>query len=639
MIAKDLYIPLMNDTLCEKTRAAYVEQLARLPVKRVFLALDRAAFFARGEARTAHMNALRENIRFLQAAGYPVGVWLQAFGFGDPLSERAKAITTDYTPLRSVTGREKTSHDAFCPENEAFMADFLDLIRHVAATGTDMLMLDDDLCLSVRPGIGCFCKHHMALLEAELGESLADTDLKKLFFTGGKSRYRSAWLRVMGDTLRRFAKKVRAAVDRIDPTLRVGFCAGYTSWDMEGVDALELTRILAGDTAPFLRFTGAPYWAARSVDRFNGQPLAAIIEEARAQEKYCRDSGVEVFFEADSYPRPRYAVPSSLLECFSLPLHATGGMGELAYLFDYYSSPAYETGYVKHRLYNMPLYDLFLRSFTGKPVGVRVYHEMHKIENAVLTPDMSEKDIMRGHFNRGAELLCLHGIPTAYEGADCAIAFGEEARYIEKLPPKLILDQKAAQILAERGFDMGLITSQPAPVPSFEWFGDEKVLLTSSGSNGYYRLTLSPAATVQSEFEANGERFPAAYTYGTKTCELLVFAFDADKLPHGASALNSYARADQLRAFCPPLPYIKNAPGLYQLCKRDQNTLAMLFVNIGEDPILDGEIVPDGHYDTAELCGAAGELKGDRIALTAPIPPYGAFAVIVKKKEDEINAH
>ena len=443
----------------------------------------------------------------------------------------------------------------------------------------------------------------------------------------------------MGDTLRRFAKKVRTTVDRIDPTLRVGFCAGYTSWDMEGVDALELTRILAGDTAPFLRFTGAPYWAARSVDRFNGQPLAAIIEEARAQEKYCRDSGVEVFFEADSFPRPRYAVPSSLLECFSLPLHATGGMGELAYLFDYYSSPTYETGYVKHRLYNMPLYDLLHRSFTGKPVGVGVYHKMRKIENAVLTPDMSEKDIMRGHFNRGAELLCLHGIPTTYESADCAIAFGEEARYIEKLPQKLILDHKAAQILTERGFDMGLITSQPAPVPSFEWFGNEKVLLTSSGSNGYYRLTLSPAATVQSEFEANGERFPAAYTYGTKTCELLVFAFDADKLPHGASALNSYARADQLRAFCPPLPYIKNAPGLYQICKQTPNGLSMLFVNICEDPILDGEIVPDGHYDTAELCGAVGELKGDRIILTAPVPPYGAFAVTVKKKEDESNAH
>ena len=638
-MTKNLYIPLLNGTVLADNRTAYAEQLARLPVRCVFLALDQNTFFMRGETRMEQLSILRDNIRFFQEQGYAAGIWIPAFGFGTPLAEAEREISAQYTPLRAVSGKERPGCGAFCPEDEAFMADYLEYVSDVARCGADLLMLDDDLCLSVRPGIGCFCKHHIALLEAELGESLADADLKKLFFTGGKSRYRSAWLKVMGNTLRHFAKKMRTAVDRIDPALRVGFCAGYTSWDIEGVDALELTRILAGNTAPFLRFTGAPYWAARSVDRFNGQPLAAIIEEARAQEKYCRDSGVEVFFEADSFPRPRYAVPSSLLECFSLPLHASGGMGELAYLFDYYSSPTYETGYVKHRLYNMPLYDFAHRYFAGESVGVRVYHEMHKIENAALAPDMSEKDIMRGHFNRGAELLGLHGIPTTYDASDCAIAFGEEARYIEKLPKKLILDHQAAQILAERSFDVGLTASAPAPVPAFEWFGNEKVLLTSSGEIGYHRLTLSPNATMQSEFEAAGKRFPAAYTYHAKDCELLVFAFDAARLPHGASALNSYARADQLRAFCPPLPYIKSAPGLYQLCKQDENTLAMLFVNIWEDPILDAEIVLNGRYDTAKLCGAVGELKGDRIALTAPVPPYGAFAVIVNKKEDEINAH
>jgi hypothetical protein len=248
-----------------------------------------------------------------------------------------------------------------------------------------MLMLDDDLCLSVRPGIGCFCDKHIALLEAALGESLAGADLLRLFFSGGENRYRNAWLQVMGDTLRRFAGRVRQAADEIKPDLRIGFCAGYTSWDIEGVDAAELTCILAGDTKPFLRFTGAPYWAARSVDRFQGLPIAAIVEETRAQEYFCRDSGIEVFFEADSYPRPRYAVPSSLLECFSLACHASGGIGELAYLFDYYASSVYETGYFKHRLYNQSLYTFIDRHFANKSChGVRVYHEMRKVENAEL---------------------------------------------------------------------------------------------------------------------------------------------------------------------------------------------------------------------------------------------------------------
>ncbi|MBE6703225.1 MAG: hypothetical protein E7585_07445 [Ruminococcaceae bacterium] len=629
---QSLYIPLMNSALREENRAAYIAQLAKLPVKRIFLALDRAAFFARGKARAAHCRALHDNICALQEQGYAVGGWIQALGFGDSLSKKTADLAKNYTRLRSVTGKEKPGHDMFCPESETFMADYLDFVRDVVRCGADLLMLDDDLCLSVRPGIGCFCKHHVALLEAALGESLDGADLPTLFFTGGENRYRNAWITVMGGTLRRFAGRVREAVDRIDPTVRVGFCAGYTSWDIEGVDALELTHILAGSTPPFLRFTGAPYWAARSVDRFGGQPLAAIIEEARAQERYCRESGVEVFFEADSYPRPRYAVPSSLLECFSLPLHASGGMGELAYLFDYHSSPAYETGYVKHRLYNKPLYDFIQCHFAGKtPVGIGVYHEMHKIGQAELPPGMSEKAIMQEHFNRGAELLGIHGIPTTYDAAPCGIAFGEEARHVKTLPQKLILDHQGAKILAARGFDVGLTASAPVPTPAFEWFGTEKVLLSFAGGEGYYRLTLSPAATVLSEFENESERFPAAYTYRTKDCELLVFAFDATRLPHGAATLRSYARADQLRRFCPPLPYIKNAPSLYQLCKQSENTLAMLFVNIGEDPVLDGEILLNGHFDTAELCGATGELKGDRITLIAPIPPYGAFAAIVKR--------
>ena len=629
---KELYIPLWNGTVCAENRAEYLAQLSNLSVERIFLAVDRTPLFDKGEARRAHFDRLRENIAAFVQAGYRVGVWFNAFGFGNPLSDGEKEQTKDYIPLRSVTGKERAGHDAFCPESEAFMADYLALVRDLAATGTDMLMLDDDLCLSVRPGIGCFCDKHIALLEQELGESLDGADLPTLFFAGGQSRYRDAWLSVMGDTLRRFAKRVRQAVNEVDPTLRVGFCAGYTSWDIEGVDAAELTRILAGDTKPFLRFTGAPYWAARSVDRFQGLPLAAIIEETRAQEHFCRDSGIEVFFEADSFPRPRYAVPSSVLECFSLACHAAGGMGELSYLFDYVSSPTYETGYLKHRLYHQPLYDFIAAHFEGLPChGVQVCSEMRKVQHATLPAEVNEKTVMRGHFSRSAELLGTLAIPTVYEQAPCAIAFGEEARHLRSLPQRLILDAKAARILREKGFDMGFLTMEAAPAPTHEWFGRERLLLSQGGTDGYYRVTLKGDAAPLSEFEAQGERFPSAYTYRSGDTALLVLTFDADRLPHYAATLCSYARAAQLRTFCPPLPTMANAPGLYQLCKSDGHTTAMLFVNIGEDPIFDGEIVLDGTYATATLCGASGELKGDRLVLTAPVPPYGAFAAVVKK--------
>jgi hypothetical protein len=103
-----------------------------------------------------------------------------------------------------------------------------------------MIMLDDDMCLSVRPGIGCFCDRHMELLSRELGEDLNGKPLEKLMFTGGRNRYRDAWLKVMGETMRKFCRSVRDMVNTVDPTVRLGFCAGYTSWDVEGADALAI---------------------------------------------------------------------------------------------------------------------------------------------------------------------------------------------------------------------------------------------------------------------------------------------------------------------------------------------------------------------------------------------------------------
>lgn len=629
----ELYIPLMNSAVTAYTPEAYLPDLAKLSVKRIFLAVDRAVFFLRGEERRQELFRLRENAAAFQAAGYAVGLWTQAFGFGDPLSEAGRAVSAAYTPLRSITGRERSGHDAFCPENEQFTRDYMAYIADLAAVGCDMILLDDDFCLSVRPGLDCFCDRHLSLLEAELGESLAGKDLKALFFTGGGNQYRRAWHTVMGRSLVRFAQRVRAAVDQVDPQIRMGFCAGYTSWDIEGVDALTLTRVLAGKTKPILRFTGAPYWAAPFVDRFAGLPLAAVIEEARFQAALCRGEDVEVLIENDSYPRPRYNVPSSLLECFALPLATEAGVGELSYLFDYTASPAYETGYLRHRLYHQPLYDFIEKHFTQKSFsGVRVFNEPCKIENAEIDESATEKDIMRGHFHRGAELLGIHGIPTVYgEDAPCGIVFGEDARYIDKLPAKAILDMKAAIILRERGFDVGFSSASEAESPAFERAGGERIHLSGVSAQGYYHVTLRDDACLVSEFEAGGVCRPAAYTYRSGDTELLVYTFCADKLSHRDNALTSYLRGEQLRQFCRPAAYMEKAPGLYQICKEGDGETALLFVNISPDPVFEPCVKLSRAYSNGTLCGAAGKLVGTTLRLDAPIAPYGAFAAVLKE--------
>lgn len=629
-----LYVPLMNSAVRDDTREGYFSELARLHVNTVFLAFDRAAFFSRGEKRAEYVRALAENISAFEGRGYNVGVWIQAFGFGDILCGESWKRAEKYTRLRSVTGKEIPDSDMFCPENECFVSDYLDWVRDIIGSGCKMLMLDDDLCLSVRPGLGCFCDKHIKLLEDELGESLQGRDLQSLFFVGGKSRYRDAYLSVMADTHRRFARSVRRAVDAIDPHVRVGFCAGYTSWDIEGISADKLTRILAGETKPFLRFTGAPYWAAKDIDRFDGMPLGAIIEEARAEEAYCRDSGIEIFFENDSYPRPRYTVPSSILECFSLPMYASGGVGELGYFFDYHSTPDYERGYVKHRLYNKPLYDFIDKNFNDKkPSGVRVYHEMRKLSLSEFSAESTERTVMRAHFNRGAELLSVHGIPTLYgDGSAAGIAFGEEARYVDKLPLRLVTDIKGAAILAEKGIDVGFTEVEKTRSPAFEYFGDEKILLSFMAAGDYYRAALKESAEIVSEFQCADGRFPSAYRYASGECELLVYTFDVGTVSHKSGALRSYARGTQLAEFLGGYPRIDKCVGLYQIFKQGDREDVCLFVNISDDPIIDGEVALPAEYLSAELCGVSGELVGNRLVMSTALPPYGAFAVRLQKR-------
>jgi len=170
-----LYIPLLNGNITPDIRREYADNMRKCGADCVFLALDRETFFAYEPKSFEH---LAENVSYFESEGFECGVWMQAFGFG--ATEKNHLIPIGkYTKIKSVLGGELI--DAFCPECENYMHDYLIWIERVAKTGTKIIMLDDDLCLSVRPGLGCFCDNHIRLLEKELGESLSGKDLPSLF--------------------------------------------------------------------------------------------------------------------------------------------------------------------------------------------------------------------------------------------------------------------------------------------------------------------------------------------------------------------------------------------------------------------------------------------------------------------------
>lgn len=623
-----LYIPIWNDLVTEKTRKTYVELLKKAGCKDVFLASGRHIFHMETDS---NFELLKENIEYFEKEGFTVAVWTSTLGYGDPLQERYKPFSDKFTRIRSALGVDAS--DAFCPLDKDFLEKVLRHIDRIAKCGAKMIMLDDELCLSVRPGLGCFCENHMKLYEEYLGESLKDKDLKTLFFTGGKNKYRDAFLKIEGDTLRNFAKACRNKLDETDKNIRLGFCAGYTSWDIEGVDAVELTKIMAGDNKPFLRFTGAPYWVARTVNRFPDMHLNSVIEMARLQEKWARNSGVEVFAEGDSYPRPRYQVPANLIECFDTAVSASGGMGDLKYMMDYASSPEYEMGYLRHHEKNAPLRAFIEKNFENKTTdGVFVAEKMHKFADMDLGENFrGEEELMYTAFSPAAALLSQHAIPTTYEESDIAIAFGENVSIFEKLPEKLILDVTSAEILKNKGVDVGLLSKELAPSPAYETTDDEQALLYRSIAD-HYDCSLNENAKVLSWFDAGGKKYPAAYSYKTQNTEFLVFTFDAYTLRYDSSVMMNYIRQEQLLSFIGgKFPQIKKEPCLYQLLKRDEKETAILLENLWEDSVFDFYIDLDGNYKDFEIFGAEASLNGDKLHINSEIPAFGMMAILLKK--------
>lgn len=632
---KKLYVPLMNSLLNAESNRKYSEYLSRITADTVFIALDRKLLFMSDERQKQYLLETKNNVDYFKSCGFEVGIWIDSYGFGGYLEEEGAAVMTGEPRITSVGGR--TAGDAFCPLGEKFVALSKRRIQNIAKyLSPDMIMLDDELCLSVRPGLGCFCEEHLKLYEKAFGKRHTREELRELIFTEYHETYRKGWLKIVGDTMREFCRKMREALNEVAPTVRMGFCAGFTSWDVEGADAIELTKILAGDTKPFLRLTGAPYWVVKDCRRFGQQKLHEVIECARMQEKWCQGQGVEIFNECDTWPRPAYYTPSNIAEAFYVALLAAGDTGSLKYLFSYDMPCDTELNYYKRHLKNAPLYGFIQKHFSEKSaVGVTVYETQRKIEKTVLPKEFKgDRPIMANLFSHAASLLTIHSIPTTYEeNAETGIVFGDNAKNITRLPKKLILDIDAAKILQAKGIDVGLVSAENQKNPLKEQFLGKPPFQYVWGETLYYRCELREMARVESIFlELDGKAFPASYRYQTAETEFLVLCINGTDTAPNSHFFQSYYRQNQLLEFLGrTYPTIENQVGIYTVCKEREKELSVLFINISEDDLFDFEICLNGNYRKVETFGFEGRVRDGRIKVDGSVPAYGTIAVVLKK--------
>ena len=245
----EISVPIIRVCENENLLKQHLEELRRLDAVRVMLSIER--YYISEEAKQRELDAVRSNCAFFKAHGLEVGAWIWAFALGEKNA---------YMHIKGVGGR--VSEDEICPSDKDFRAFACAYIADVAACGIDLILFDDDFRYGTLPsGLGCVCENHLAYMERLLGKTVDRTDLPSLLVSGEKNEYRDAWQASKKYFMELFASEVRAAVDRVNPLVRIGFCACLTVWDFDGTDSATLARILAGNTKPFLRLIGAPYWA------------------------------------------------------------------------------------------------------------------------------------------------------------------------------------------------------------------------------------------------------------------------------------------------------------------------------------------------------------------------------------------
>lgn len=634
-----LSVPISIQRVSAETLPQILEQLKSVKAERVFLCFL-GNVFAWG-VKPELKEKLKMAIDVFHENGLEVGIWLGTLGHGAALVGDFEAFPSDrYTSLTGVAG-DQPPH-GLCPLDENLLEDYAAAVKALAQLGPDIIMTDDDLRISRGTWyyFGCFCEKHLELMYKELGERPTREELGRKIYVGGRNKYRDAYLNATAQSLTGFVARMRKAIDEVDENIRFAVCTPGENWDATGLNMPDYAKVFAGNTQPLLRTYGAPYWMSIWP---NG--LIHVIEATRMQAAALKGTGIEVMAEGDVYPRPRYNVPSRLLELFHYAMIADGNCdGMLGYIFDYYQKPNYETGYIDRYIKTEPLRQGVEELFAGKQAaGVYNYHVQHKVRDWVLPegepiPGIATK-ISQGHKPSTHGILSCNSIPSTFaEGEYPCLITGENARTVPEkvLKNGAILDATAAMILQGRGIDTGICSSEPGN------FLEERYLAPNDAvpnidCGGLRKIRCHEKARVLSRFEDGS---PASYTYENAAGNrFYVLAFDYfftdHKLKQVKNFLHNYYRQAELVAaiqwMCGkklPVTCLQN-PELYIYSAKKGSAMSVLLLNIFMDSIDPVVLELDGEYKTIRTVNCTATLDGNKVTLSE-LHPYSMAAFEVK---------
>jgi len=400
-----------------------------------------------GAPATVHAAATLAAYREVRQAlagetGLEIGVLVQST-LGHGWSGR-RQLTDE--PWQRIVMQDGAVSSRMCPSDERFRRYILDIIGELAATTPSFLLIDDDFGL--RTG-ECFCPAHLAELNDAAGARFASpAEAHAALAACGKGdpllwTYES--LRI--DLSRLFAREIRQAIDRVDPSIRCGYCTPYMGF----MFAEEIAMLLAGGTEPFVRIANA-YYLSTSTQAL--PELAGVTAKARSAVSRIRD----VIDESDTFPHTRFSESATALHAHLASAILDGLSGSKLWISDFTRpNPAGCREYERIVAENRRFYDALYTAVDGivwegfvQPIP-RVAGNYNPLNAIALfrQPEFA------------TSLLCRFGVPCVHERSERKAvrllsggnvdAFADD-ELLGFFKGGMLLDAAAAEKLQARGF-------------------------------------------------------------------------------------------------------------------------------------------------------------------------------------------
>ncbi|MBR3823225.1 MAG: hypothetical protein IKJ37_16590 [Kiritimatiellae bacterium] len=296
---------------CEKQSAAdAVEYMRRTGCDIVLysLALHPEGFPAIEKAKK-YIASYRELKRELEGSGVRLGILVQSIlGHWPRVDKKVEAWQ------RSININGKAVR--FCPDDPGFAAYIEQVFTMLAETKPSFILTDDDV-RAYSHDAECFCPKHIAEFNRRRGTSYAEDEVRKRVKAAKQNDPDYvAFFAIQREMMNRLVKRMRSAIDAVDPSIPAGICV---SGQETFLVAPMAKAIAAHGQRPVMRCSDGSY-AERYTTR-----LHQIVFRTLGFNEYYEDSGIDILSEADTCPHNLWS--KSALSFFThMTLSAFAGM-------------------------------------------------------------------------------------------------------------------------------------------------------------------------------------------------------------------------------------------------------------------------------------------------------------------------